>query len=72
MEAAGIERWRDWGKEQEERQEEGSFSNTLSEAGNREEGCGWGRSGQCMGQSTRKGLGQTVHWEGHCDSPVRG
>ena len=72
MEAAGIEKWRDWGKGQEERQEEGSFSNTLGEAGGKEEGCGWSRSGQYTGQSPRKGQGQTVHWEGRYNSPVRG
>ena len=63
MEAAGIEKWRDWGRGQEEMQEEGSFSNTLGEAGGTEEGCGWSRSGQCTRRSPRKGQGQTVHGE---------
>lgn len=31
-----------------------------------------GRTGQYVGQSTRKGLGQTVYWESHCDNPGKG
>lgn len=69
MKAAGIKKWMDWGKGQKRRERGEQYPE--QDRGQRREGC-WGRSGQCMEQSTRKGLGQTVYWGGHCDSPVRG